>query len=185
MTKLQFLMALRERLSGLPSDEIEERLRFYSEMIEDRMEEGISEEEAVRAVGSIDEIAAQLEPPSKTKMKRQLKGWEIAFLVLTAPIWLSVLLSVVSVVFSAGVSLWAAVISLWAVFGSVVAAAFSCILMGIGSAFDTHGIAVFCGGLVCTGVSIFLFFVCSLATKWLWLLTKKVIEGGKALCRKL
>lgn len=39
MTKLQFLMALHEKLSGLPREE--ERLSFYSEMIEDRMEEGL------------------------------------------------------------------------------------------------------------------------------------------------
>jgi uncharacterized membrane protein len=41
MTKLQFLMALHEKMSGLPREEVEERLEFYSEMIEDRMEEGL------------------------------------------------------------------------------------------------------------------------------------------------
>ena len=51
MTKLKFLLLLNERLSHLPSKEVEERLAFYSEMIEDRMEEGLSEEEAVSEVG--------------------------------------------------------------------------------------------------------------------------------------
>mgnify|MGYP003295524098 CR=1 FL=1 len=60
MTKLRFLMTLRDCLSDLTGDEVEERLRFYSEMIEDRMEEGLSEAEAVSAVGSVDEIAAQI-----------------------------------------------------------------------------------------------------------------------------
>ena len=46
MTKLSFLFSLREKLSALPTEEAEERLRSYSEMIEDRMEEGLSEEEA-------------------------------------------------------------------------------------------------------------------------------------------
>ena len=49
MTKLKFLFELRDRLEGLPYDEVEERLNFYSEMIEDRMEEGLSEEEAAKA----------------------------------------------------------------------------------------------------------------------------------------
>ena len=51
---------LREELMGLPQDEIEERLDFYSEMIEDRMEEGLSEEVAVAEIGIPAEIAAQI-----------------------------------------------------------------------------------------------------------------------------
>ena len=58
MTKIEFLLALSERLSGLPKEEKLERLNFYSEMIEDRIEEGLSEEEAVAAVGTIDELIA-------------------------------------------------------------------------------------------------------------------------------
>ena len=45
MTKMQFLLSLHDKLTGLPRDEVEQRLNFYSEMIEDRMEEGLSEEE--------------------------------------------------------------------------------------------------------------------------------------------
>lgn len=60
MTKLKFLLTLHEKLSGLPLEEVEERLAFYSEMIEDRMEEGLPEEEAVAAAGDIDAIAAQI-----------------------------------------------------------------------------------------------------------------------------
>ena len=41
MTKIQFLLALNKALSGLPQDEIEERLTFYSEIIDDRMEDGL------------------------------------------------------------------------------------------------------------------------------------------------
>ena len=43
MNKQDFLVQLRKGLSGLPQDDIEERLTFYKEMIEDRMEEGFSE----------------------------------------------------------------------------------------------------------------------------------------------
>ena len=39
MTKQEFLAELRRGLSGLPQNDIEERLNFYSEMIDDRMEE--------------------------------------------------------------------------------------------------------------------------------------------------
>ena len=47
MNKEEFLNSLRKRLKGLPNNEIEERISFYSEMIDDRVEEGMSEEEAI------------------------------------------------------------------------------------------------------------------------------------------
>ena len=50
MTKIKFLLSLHDKLSGLPQDEVEERLNFYSEMIEDRIEEGFSEEDALKCV---------------------------------------------------------------------------------------------------------------------------------------
>lgn len=41
MSKQEFLAELRKALSGLPQGDIEDRLTFYSEMIDDRMEEGL------------------------------------------------------------------------------------------------------------------------------------------------
>ena len=46
MNKREFLASLRNGLYGLPQDDIEERLGFYAEMIDDRMEEGLTEEQA-------------------------------------------------------------------------------------------------------------------------------------------
>ena len=46
MRKQEFMDDLRSRLSALPPPELEERLSFYEEIINDRMEEGLSEEEA-------------------------------------------------------------------------------------------------------------------------------------------
>lgn len=43
MNKQEFLAELRKGLSGLTQDDIEERLTFYNEMLEDRIEEGFSE----------------------------------------------------------------------------------------------------------------------------------------------
>ena len=48
MLKNEFMEQLRSRLVGLPSQEVEERLGFYSEMIDDRIEDGLTEEEASR-----------------------------------------------------------------------------------------------------------------------------------------
>ena len=60
MTKQEFLCALGKKLSGLPRREVDERLAFYSESIDDRIEEGRTEAQAVADIGSVDEIAAQV-----------------------------------------------------------------------------------------------------------------------------
>ena len=43
MNKQDFLAQLRKELSGWPKEDAEERLTFYSEMLDDRIEEGLSE----------------------------------------------------------------------------------------------------------------------------------------------
>ena len=45
MTKLDFIFQLQKKLTGLPQEDIDERMLFYSEMIDDRMDEGLTEEE--------------------------------------------------------------------------------------------------------------------------------------------
>ena len=60
MDKQRFLSELRNSLSGIPHDELEERLVFYSEMIDDRMEEGMTEEEAVAGIGPVGEVVNQI-----------------------------------------------------------------------------------------------------------------------------
>ena len=190
MTKIKFLLSLHDKLSGLPQDEVEERLNFYSEMIEDRMEEGLSEEEAVAAVGSVDEIAEQIagEIPlsklaiEKIKPKRKLRAWEIVLLALGSPIWLSLLVSAFSVVISLYAVIWAAVISLWAVFGALVGCAVGVVVEGVFFAVGGSslvGLAVIGAGLVCGGLSIFMFFGCVAATEGVVLLTKKAFLGVK------
>lgn len=42
MLKEEFLAQLRGGLAGLPQEDLEERLAFYSELLDDRMEEGLS-----------------------------------------------------------------------------------------------------------------------------------------------
>ena len=183
MTKIQFLLALGERLSGLPKEEMEERLRFYSEMIEDRMEEGLSEEEAVAAVGSVEEIGAQLgadTPSPKTakepkSSKRKMPTWAIVLLIVGSPVWLSLLIVAFAVALSLYAALWSVILALWAVFGALVVSGFSVTLGGIGvlcMGKEIAGLAMIGAGLVLAGLSIFFFFGCKAATKGAAWLTK-------------
>ena len=195
MTKMKFLMSLHDRLSGLPRDDVEERLLFYSEMIEDRMEEGLSEEEAVAAIGTVDEIADQIisETPlmklakRKIKPKRRLRTWEIVLLAVGSPIWLSLLIAAFAVILSLYVSLWSVIVSLWACFSLAVSCAFGSVAVGIGVALCGNapvGLPMLAAGLVWVGLSIFLFWGCRAAsngivrlTGWLACTIKKCLVG--------
>ena len=184
MNKREFLARLRKGLYGLPQDDIEERLIFYSEMIDDRMEEGLSEEEAVSAVGNVQEIVAQAiaETPltkiakERIKPKRRLSTTEIVLLALGSPIWLSLGIAAVAVILSLYVSLWAVIISLWSVFVSLAACSFGsvlvCIVFAVGGN-GASGIAMLAAGLVCAGLAIFAFYGCHATTKGVLMLTKK------------
>lgn len=57
MTRDEFLGRLGELLACLPAEQVEETKAFYAEAIADRMEDGMSEEEAVAAMGAPGEVA--------------------------------------------------------------------------------------------------------------------------------
>ena len=60
MNKQEFLSELREKLSGAPQSEIEDRSICYGEMIDDRIDDGLSQEDAIGEMGSIEDIVAQI-----------------------------------------------------------------------------------------------------------------------------
>ncbi len=108
MTKSEFLAALENGLAALPREDREKSLDYYSEMIDDRIEEGMSEQEAVEAVGSAEELAAGIvaeavppeaeaaQEPAQTaepEQRRGLGAWTIALLILGSPVWLPLLLA--------------------------------------------------------------------------------------------
>lgn len=190
MTKLEFILELNEKLSELSKNDREERLNFYSEMIEDRMEEGLSEAEAIDEIGSVDEIAQQILAefsPSKAskqppKPKRKLSTWEIVLLSAGSPLWVSFGLAAMAVIFSLYLSLWAVIIVLWACFGALVGSASGVLAAGVCLALNGRmltGAAMIGAALVCAGLAIFAFFGCKALSKGAVLLIKKVISGIK------
>lgn len=209
MTKLKFLLELEKKLSALPQEDIEERLTFYSEMIEDRVEEGISEEEAIAQIGTVEDIAAQIlsehiaEPPPRNeeavtteeisaavdeKVKHTFKTWELVLLIAGSPIWFSLLIAILAIGFSLFAAFWSIVISLWAVFASLVACAVALPIAAvyfICTGYTYSGLVVIATSLVCGGLAIFFFYGCKLATKGMALLTKlAAISLKKCIHRK-
>ena len=190
MLKNEFLTRLRAGLKGLPQEDIEQWISFYGEIIDDRMEEGLSEGEAVAAVGSVQEIADQVirEIPikkiakEKVKSTGRLNAWQVVLLVLGSPVWLSLGIAMLAVIFSVYVSLWAVIVSLWSVFASLAACAVG--VFGAGVVFScigkvTPGLAMNAAGLMLAGLSVFVFFGCKLAAKGAFWLTKKIAVGVK------
>lgn len=184
MNKQDFLDKLREGLAGLPKEDIEERVSFYEEMMDDRMEDDLSEEEAVSEMGNMDEIIAQIiaDTPltklvkEKIKPGRKLKTWEIVLLILGSPLWLSLLAAVFAVYVALYVSAWAVIISLWAVFISLAACGIAGVVMGTVTAAKgglLKGVALMGAGFVCAGLSIIMFYLCKGATGGILSLTKK------------
>ena len=154
MNKQEFLRALKKKLSRLSKKDVQERLNFYSEMIDDRIEEGLSEEEAVAAVGSIQEVAEQIISEASDGKSgdgdhkgRRLKVWEIVFLAVGSPIWAPILAAVF-------VTVWALVLSLWAV--------------------ELPCLIFYC-------ISKALFVVCKKVTAFCFDITKKTLVGIKSM----
>lgn len=190
MLKQEFLDKLRASLCGLPKQELDDRIAFYGEVIDDRTEEGLTEEEAVSQIGSVEEVASQIIaeiPLSKLakerfKPRRHMGALEILLLALGSPIWLSLAISALAVIISLYAVLWSLVVSAWSVFASLTASAFCGLAAGAVFAFTGNsysGLATVAASIFCAGLSIFAFFGCKAVTKGIIKITKKLALGIK------
>ena len=188
MTKQEFLSALEKELSPLSRRERRDRLAFYGEIIADRIEEGCSEEEVIRDIGTPDEVGSQI----RTEAKRSERSCAIARLIarteqrsergaglprekisallviLGSPIWASLLVAAAAVLFSVYISLWAVVISVWAVCASLAAVGVASVFLGVFLAVPfglAPGAAILAAGNISAGLAIFLFFGCTWLTR--------------------
>lgn len=125
MKKREFLVELRRRLRGIPKNELEESIKFYEEAIDDRVEDGLSEKEAVNALGSMDDIVDEI--MSNTSLSKIIRGRidnrkeksgngpMILFLILGFPLWFPLLITFIAVAFSFYVVLLSLFFSLYVV----------------------------------------------------------------------
>lgn len=121
MNRTEYLGKLAAQIATLPDEEITRSLAFYSEAIDDRMEAGLSEEEAV----------AQLEPPAVAARtiieelpivpravavtRRRSESLFLTLAVIGSPIWLSLAIGVVGAAAGIYIAIWAMVFALWAI----------------------------------------------------------------------
>lgn len=119
MLKQEYLKQLKKSLSPLPRAEINERVNFYSEMIDDLIEEGLSENEATAKIGSIADISRQIitdfDPKRAKGGAKQLNGFDIAMMIIGAPVWLPLLVAAAAIVLSFYIIIWSLILVVWAV----------------------------------------------------------------------
>lgn len=191
MNKQQFITELQKQLCGLPLSDINQTLQYYSEMIDDRIEDGLSEQEAVASIGDPQKIAKEIlmDIPlpklvkQKIKSSRRMSALELVLLILGSPIWLSLAIAAIAVVLSVYVVLWSVIISLYAVSFSLaacgVAGVFAFAVFAVTGNMISGVFVVGCA-LVCAGTAILMFMASNLITKGLLWLSRKIWCGIKS-----
>lgn len=184
MRKQEYLDALRSGLSGLPQEDIETSVEFYAEAIDDRMEGGLSEEEAVAEMGSIQEIAAQI--LSETSLPKLIKArvtphralgvWQTILIVLGAPVWIPLLLAAAICVLAGFIVIWSVVFSLYAVDLSLAASA----IAGVAGLVQ----CLVSGNLLAGGISLGVGMVCAGMALLLFLGLGRVSKAGLRLSKR-
>lgn len=130
MTRDEFLNRLGELLACLSADQVKETQEFYAEAIADRMEDGMTEAEAVAAMGTLgevaeatlDELPAVPRAIARTKRKSTALLWALA--IVGSPVWIPLLLAFVAVAATVYICIWVLALCVWIVAAAFVAAAF-------------------------------------------------------------
>jgi len=181
MNKKQFLKALNRRLRKLTNPERAGYIDFYSELIDDNIENGKSEEEAVAMLGNIDDIAVRIlsETTSDAAKSSLSMGTKTAILIalfLGSPIWVSLLAALFAVVVSLLAATAAIIVSLFAasfalaiaLIGGIVSFAFL-VSSNMPAALFQLG-----AGILSLGLSVLLFFATLALSKLLIHLLKYI-----------
>lgn len=190
MAKEEFLEELRIRLVGLPKKDIDERIEFYREMIEDRIDEGKSEEEAVGEIGTVEEVIDEIakETPltklvkEKVTPKRSLKVWEIILIVLGFPIWFPLLLIAIILILVVCLLFWVFATVVYSIeLASIAVSIGGVVVFFISLAQGAPNIVALGCSIMCAGLVPLLAFACMGITKVAIAIPKKIILGIKKL----
>lgn len=127
MTKTDFINSLKEKLYKIEAKDVDVTISYYSEMIDDYVDSGYSEEEAINKMGSIEQIISEYETSNQdvdkasneTKLYRNIlltnKVLIVLILLLLSPIIIAafgVFISLVACFFAVLLSTWVVDISL-------------------------------------------------------------------------
>ena len=188
MTREIFFNELRGKLKGLPKDDIETRIAFYDEMINDLMDEGLSENDAINKIGPVDKIVDEIaSDTSLTKLvkerirpKRKMSAMEIVLLIVGFPLWFPLLLTAFILTLVGYLLIWVLVLVMYVIEFSLGAVVLSGIVVFAMTLFEEAlnyvaiGSAIFaCGAILLT------FPLTKLVTKLTIKLSRNIVLGIK------
>lgn len=154
MTKLEYLKKLKHALRQVKAGERNKSLAYFSECIDDRMEEGVPEQDAVAELESVEAAAERIiaEAEASGQLKPGRSAWELALIILGFPLWFPILLLIAILAATFYALVWvvlgalfllsavlvlggaAGVYSLFALLGANPAAAFAALAVGLAGA---------------------------------------------------
>ncbi len=191
MTKADFLQLLERALAQLSEEERQKNLEYYSELLDDMMEEGMTEAEATAKLGSPNQIAQSIlqEMPLGKLVSTRMKpksGWTplaIVLAVVGSPVWVPLLLAAVAVVLAVFVSIWALGFAAVAVVLGLVVAVVATPIIAIKAATLTLpvGLLLLGAGLVLLGLCVLGGLMAVELCKLLWQLTVWLAHKVKGL----
>lgn len=139
MNKAEFIAKLEDKLRGLPQSDINKSLDYYSEMIDERIDEGMDENEAVAQLGDINDIATQIlmETPlpelvkAKAKAKSKISAGEAALLAMGSPLWITLLIAAAIVALAVYVIIWSFIGAVYCGIVAMAAEGALCLVAGV------------------------------------------------------
>lgn len=186
MDKFEFLYELSEKLSGIPEDDKQKSLEYYGELIDDAIEDGVLEEDAVKSLGSIDNIVndvySSLSLPklikAKIKAKAKTPAWQIPLIIFGALIIVPIFIVLLAGVFSVLTALWSLVLVIYAIDLSFALSAITIpfwFILGFLGAGWANNFLMISGCCFLAVLSIPFFYIGKAYTKLMLYTTKKTI----------
>ena len=191
MNRYEFLYELKLKLAQLPESEIEGHLAYYEEMIDDRIEDGMTEVEAIASLEDVSVIAERILQDASivTLVKTTVKpknGWTTAAIVaavIGSPIWLPILISIAAVIFSVFVTFWVVVVTIAVTMIALVLAGLALLIAPIfmiGAGLST-AMMCFAAGLGVIGIALLGFIGVKYLAKGVSFLCKATFRGIKSI----
>ncbi len=193
MTKNEFLNNLRASLSSLSEEDVQRSADYYSEIIDDRIEDGANEEDAVASLGKIDDIISGIiydipitklvKQKAKKEKKRKLKTFEIVLLAAGSPLWIVLLAAAFIIILAIYVVVWSVAISFFAISVSIGACSLAALATPLYFAVIGKPMMILIGvgaGLLLAGIGILAFIGSMAFAKGTVILTKKIILSIKS-----
>lgn len=137
MNKEEFLLTLRQKLEAQSVANIDNMIDFYDEMICDRIEDGMSEEEAIASMDSIDKIVSEavldktipvlvkekVEKSHKTAKAKGTQGLWIALAIIGFPFWFPLAITFGALLFVVYLLIWIFILVLFILLATLGAGA--------------------------------------------------------------